>query len=417
MRRSAVRESLGSLECLVPAVRESLGSLERLVPALLGILLAALCAAAPAAAKVRSGPAGDAFYAPPSPLPAGSHGALIWARGLSGPGLLKGAGGNRLILYRSTSVNGAATAVSGMVAVPKGKAPEGGWPVIAWAHGTTGIADQCAPSRTAVDLGYDHPLMQRWLKAGYAVVRTDYEGLGTPAAVHPYLIGVSEGRSVLDAVLAARQLEPRLSRDVMIAGHSQGGHAALWAASLAPRWTPGLKVRGTIAFAPASHVGEQAQLLRSVTTTGGITALAALILRGVDVADPNLHIASLLSPEAAALYPQTDSACLPALAQSSSFGGLAPAQLLRSDADPTPVIAALNANDPEDLKIKTPVQIEQGTGDTTVFPTFTQQLEVAYKQRGVNLVYKTYNGLTHSQVVTNAKPQADALAFIRKRLG
>ena len=59
-------------------------------------------------------------------------------------------------------------------------------------------------------MSYAYPLLQRWLKAGYAVVRTDYEGLGTPG-VHPYLVGRSEGRSVLDAVRAARALDPRLS--------------------------------------------------------------------------------------------------------------------------------------------------------------------------------------------------------------
>jgi pimeloyl-ACP methyl ester carboxylesterase len=382
----------------------------------LGILLAGLVAAAPAAAEVRTAPGGDAFYAAPSPLPAGRHGGLIWARGLSGPGVLKGARSNRLLLYRSTSVNGAPTAVSGMVEVPKGRAPAGGWPVIAWAHGTTGIADQCAPSRSAVDLGYDHPLMQRWLKAGYAVVRTDYEGLGTPGAVHPYLVGVSEGRSVLDAVLAARALDPRIGREVVIAGHSQGGHAALWAAALAPRWTPGLKIRGTVAFAPASHVGEQAQLLRSLTTPSGLSGLAALILRGIDVADPGLHIASLLTPEAAALWPQVDTACLPALEASTSFGSLAPSQLLRSDADTGPLVAALNANDPEELRIKTPVQIEQGTADTTVFKTFTDQLVAAYRRRGNRVTYRTYAGVDHGAVVRSRRAVGDATRYVRARL-
>ena len=120
--------------------------------------------------------------------------------------MLKSAKSNRLLLYRSTATNGAAIAVSGTVAIPKGTPPKGGWPVISWAHGTTGIADACAPSRRDAFGGYDHALLNRWLKAGYAVVRTDYEGLGTPGD-HPYLIGVSEGRSVLDMVRAARKLD------------------------------------------------------------------------------------------------------------------------------------------------------------------------------------------------------------------
>jgi pimeloyl-ACP methyl ester carboxylesterase len=383
--------------------------------ALVVILIAAVCAA-PAAAKVRQGPAGVRFYTPPSPLPSGGHGALIWERGLTGPGTLEGAGANRLLLYRSVASDGTPIAVSAALEIPKGKAPKGGWPIVTWAHGTTGIADSCAPTRSAVGQAYDHPLMQRWLRSGYAVVRTDYQGLGTPGT-HEYLIGTSEGRSVLDAVLAARRADPAISRNVIISGHSQGGHAALWAAALAPKWTPGLKIRGTVAFAPASHIGEQAALLRSVTTPGGITGIAALILRGADAAYPSLHVSSLLSPQAAALYPQTDTQCLPALSGAGSFGSLSPSQLLQPGADIAPLVAALNANDPEDLTIRTPVQIEQGTGDTTVFPAFTQQLESAYRQRGAKLTVKTYPNLTHSEVVSEAKPQADATAFIKKRLG
>src|SRR5439155_8955103 len=116
------------------------------------------------------------------------HGALISAHRLSGQAALKPAASNRLLLYRSASVDGSPTDVSGTLAMPKGTAPRGGWPVITWAHGTTGIADKCAPTRAPNNGNYDHPLLQRWLKAGYAVVRTDYEGLGTPGP-HPYLIG------------------------------------------------------------------------------------------------------------------------------------------------------------------------------------------------------------------------------------
>ena len=165
------------------------------VVAIVALLAGALQSSAFAAkkpVKPRRGPAGAAFYTPPSPIPGKRHGDLIWSRG-------------KLVLFRSNAVSGAPIAVSGTVALPKGKAPKGGWPVITWAHGTTGIADQCAPSRLNVPA--TSPLQDRWLKAGYAVVNTDYEGLGTPG-VHPYLIGTSEGRGVLDIVRAAQQLYP-----------------------------------------------------------------------------------------------------------------------------------------------------------------------------------------------------------------
>src|SRR4029078_9309383 len=100
------------------------------------------------------------------------------------------------------------TAISGTVHVPQGKAPKGGWPVVTWAHGTIGRADACAPSSIGRPAQYDQKLLNGWLKAGYAVVRTDYEGLGTPST-HPYLIGRSEGHSVLDGARAARHGDPR----------------------------------------------------------------------------------------------------------------------------------------------------------------------------------------------------------------
>jgi pimeloyl-ACP methyl ester carboxylesterase len=379
---------------------------------LLGILLAGLTAA-PAHAAVKKGPAGSKFYTPASKLVKGSHGSVIYARRLTGHEVLSSASANRLVLYRSTGIDGKPTAVSGAVALPRGKAPKGGWPVITWAHGTTGIADSCSPTRTNALGGYDHALLQGWLKSGYAVVRTDYAGLGTPGD-HPYLIGASEGRAVLDMVRAARKLEKRIGRQVIVSGHSQGGHAALWAAALASKWTPELNVRGTVAFAPASHLGEQLALLPGLTSPSGLSGLASLIVRALDDAYPSLRVGDLLSTRAAALYPQTRTKCLPALARPDSFGGLAPADLFKPGANLAPLDAKLNANDPEDLRIKTPVLVEQGTADTTVFPAFTQQLVDEYVKNGVPVTYKTYTDVNHGGIVTAGA--VDAAEWISDRL-
>src|SRR3954453_23942783 len=277
--------------------------------ALLALVLAT--AVAPAAAKVKTGPAGDGFYTAPSNLPGKKHGDAIWARKVTGEPALKSAGVNWKILYRSVAANGQPIAVSGTVAVPKGKAPKKGWPVISYDHGTTGIADVCAPSRDSAKNpahlynSYVYPLLNRWLKAGYAVVRTDYQGLDTPG-IHQYLVGVSEGRSTLDVVRAARKLDPKISKRFAIAGHSQGGHAALWGAFLAPKFTPELQLRGTVAFAPASHISELLSLVKTQKQPGGgLSGEAGLIVRGVDDYKPALNIQSGFGDKLAALYPET----------------------------------------------------------------------------------------------------------------
>jgi acetyl esterase/lipase len=393
--------------------------------ALAGVLLALVGpAAAPAAAKPVQGPAGDAFYASPVPLPGATHGDLVWSRRLTGAAVVPGAARTDVVLYRSTGVSGAPTAVSGVVSIPKGRTPKGGWPVVTYAHGTTGIADQCAPSRdqagTAVHAFnvYAFGLLQKWLKAGWAVVRTDYEGLGTTPDVHPYLIGSSEGRGVLDIVRAARQLNPKLSKTVLIAGHSQGGHAALFAAAMAKGYTPDLRVRGTVAFAPASHVDDQIPLTTVLTQPGGgLSGLVALIARGIAVADPSVDVAGLLSEQATALLGETDTKCVSELAQPDSFGGLAPAAIFHENPDFTAVAAALDREDPSHLKIPTPVLIPQGLSDTTVFPQFTAQLDRELRAAGGKITYKRYPGLTHAGVVVTAKPQNDATKWMAARLG
>jgi pimeloyl-ACP methyl ester carboxylesterase len=382
-------------------------------PFLAGVA-AALVVAAPAAAKVPTGPAGTAFYTPAKAV-ASKHGTPIWQRKLTGRDVLSAAKTNTLLLYSSTSTTGQAVPVSGVVSIPKGKAPKGGWPVVTWAHGTTGIADACAPSITGTV--YDRPLLNKWLKAGYAVVRTDYEGLGTPAEPHPYLIGTSEGRSVLDIVRAARKLDSKLGKRMLVAGHSQGGHATLWAAALAKKWTPELKLQGTLAFAPASHIGDQAQLLSALAQPSGISGLASMIIRGADIDKPSLGIPNLLSDQAKALYPQIESKCLGDLSKPESFGGVAPANFFRQGVDVSPIVAELNANDPETLKVPGKIQIEQGKSDSTVFPNFTDSLVAEYGKKHLKVTYKTYAGVDHVGAVTNKKSAADATKFVKKALG
>jgi dienelactone hydrolase len=373
--------------------------------------------AKPKLAKVTKGPKGLKFYNPPKKLPK-EHGTLIWARKAGGLVPLANARYTKLVLYASRTPQGARTAVSGSVSVPKGKPPKGGWPVITWAHGTTGVADVCAPSRDFAGTpnptgeAYINPDLNDWLAAGYAVLRTDYQGLGTPGK-HPYLIGEAEGRSVLDIVTAARQLDPKISKRFLISGHSQGGQSALFAAGEASTWTPKLRLRGTVAFAPASHILEQVPLLPNLTTPSPLTALATMILDGASTQSSAIDVNKILSDEVLALYPLLQSQCLGHLGTSSELGGIPPSHLMRSGADLTPVNPVLAAMNPL-VRTAAPILIAQGAADTTVFPVYTDQLKDELVNAGDQVTYNKYPGVNHVGVVTTGEP--DALAFFQQML-
>ena len=129
------------------------------------------------------------------------------------------------ILYTSTNgIDGrSSVAVSGAVYFPKGSAPEAGWPVIAWAHGFVGIADVCAPSWTRPSQR-DADYLNTWLSEGFAIIATDYQGLGTPGG-HPWAVPTAEAYGVIDSVRAVRLAFRDLSTRVMLVGQSQGARA------------------------------------------------------------------------------------------------------------------------------------------------------------------------------------------------
>lgn len=122
------------------------------------------------------------FYGVPDPLPAGKPGQLINSESVDAPGLN---GTMSRVMYHSTTINGQDIAVTGLILIPKGTAPSGGWPIITWAHGTTGIAGACAPSLKPDEFV---TLANGLLDAGYLVVATDYEGLGTPVVTLTLLV-------------------------------------------------------------------------------------------------------------------------------------------------------------------------------------------------------------------------------------
>ncbi len=366
------------------------------------------------AKRMRKGPAGLKFYKAPKKRISSRHGKLIWARNAGGVVPLDSARSTKLVLYSSKTVNGKKVAVSGSVSVPKGKAPKGGWPVITYGHGTTGIADKCAPSRNTAGgpaegyISYTDGILNSWLDAGYAIARTDYEGLGT-RGIHPFLVGKSAGRGVLDIVRAARDLNRKISKRFVIAGHSQGGHAALFAADQAASWTPDLKLRGTVAYAPASQLAEQVSLLPALTQPSGLTALATMIIRGMDSVYPAIDPAALVSDPVLAFYRDTLTECLAQLSEPTSLAGIAPSDLVRPGADTSGLLDVLGEQNPV-AGSAAPILLAQGLADTTTFPFLTDALnDDLTAVPGNDVTYLTYPGVDHGSILDASVAEVDPI--------
>jgi pimeloyl-ACP methyl ester carboxylesterase len=189
------------------------------------------------------------FYQADAADIAGPPGTLISSEPMFGP---VGAQAYR-ILYRSTGLHDEPIAVSGVVVIPPGPPPPEGRPIVAWAHPTTGVVPHCAPS-LAIFVFQSMMGLRPMIERGVAVVATDYPGLGT-SGPHPYLVGVSEGRAVIDSVRVAR-LMPGVGGGNRFAvwGHSQGGQASLYTGLLVKSYAPELNLVGVAAAAPATEL-------------------------------------------------------------------------------------------------------------------------------------------------------------------
>lgn len=347
-------------------------------------------------------PTGLDFYTPPAESVPGEHGSMIYSRPIDGlPGLENA--DNHLVLYRSVDPKGARVAVSGTVAVPRGEAPEGGWPLISWAHGTTGIADACAPSR---DTGAEYPahaytsltrsVQQRLLDAGYAVAQSDYQGLGTPGR-HSYLIGDTEAKAVADIALAARELAPAIGTRWATIGHSQGGQAAVFTNAVAPAWAPQLQLVGAAALAPANNNGTRLESLRAAAQVGPAAdnsafraglPFAPLVIAGTQTA-AEVDPARFLTPAAAVKLALVDDNCIPALATREQWAGIGLHEVLTPTADLSEIRAVLDKNEPATQRFTLPLLVMQGRTDAVVLPNGTDTMVAELRATGHTVDYRT----------------------------
>lgn len=358
----------------------------------------------------------EAFYLPPDPLPPGPPGELLRAEQMDAyvvPGMRLRAKAWR-ILYRSTSAVGEPTAVSGTVLIPAGRTTKPR-PLIGYAVGTHGIGDACAPSRLiARGLEWEAALISMVLARGWAVALTDYQGLGTPGD-HTYMVGRALGPNVLDAMRAARELDPvtlPVGGPAAIVGYSEGGAAAGWAAQLQPSYAPDVPLVAVAAGAAAANL-EAATPSLDGTFFSFFIAYGGI---GYAAAYPELELDPYLTPMARAGIER--------LRRSSVFDAIrsGPRFVRASDLTEPNVLELpewrrrLRENRLGDLVPEAPVLLHHARRDHIVSFEHSVNLREEWSARGGDVrLYITRGGVDHMSGAVAGTPVA--LDWIARRLG
>lgn len=309
------------------------------------------------------------------------------------------------ILYTTTGLDGDVRLASGIV-VASTKAPAGPRPVIAWAHGTTGIARGCAPSLLKNTFAFV-PAWPQVLEQGWVWVATDYSGLGT-AGPHPYLVGRSEAYAMLDAARAARAIDSLEVSPLAVAwGHSQGGHAALWAGIVAPDYAPDVGLAGVAAVAPASDLVE---LVSAVHDAFIGRMLSALLVYAYSEVYTDVEADELLRPWARPLARDMAGRCMAGLeiAVSALPALLGRPTLFRRNPPSGTFRQRLSENTPVD-RIDAPLLIAQGGEDSTVPPGIQGGYVARRCLDGQPIDYRGFPAQDHLSIVGEDSPVPDLL--------
>jgi acetyl esterase/lipase len=376
------------------------GAIER---SLAAKAVAALAAAAAILLAALPALAQSPFYAASADELRGEPGSII--RKVRMQGSPPGATAYR-VLYRSTGLRGQPIAVSGVVIIPQQVFAGTGRPIVAWAHPTSGVVPRCAPS--LADFLYQQIQgLTVMLDRGYIVTATDYPGLGTPGP-HPYLVGVSEGRAVLDSIRAARWIAGAdAGQRIALWGHSQGGQAVLYAARLARAYAPELDIAGVAAAAPATDLGS---LVRDdIATPDGKNLLAMTLWSWSRVFGASLD--GIVDPRAIPVVNSLANVCL-----ESPFDIL-PRRRLSLDLQRRFLIVddltqlhpwreLMAQNTVGTLPRRFPVFLAQGTADDTVPPAVTQTYRRRLCATGSAVRFVLIEGVDHTFIAHDSASAA-----------
>ena len=322
-------------------------------------------------------------------------------------------------VYGTVDQHGRPAVATSAVFLPHGTPPPGGWPVIAWAHGTTGLGDGCTPSalpRSERDAAY----LGHWLRQGYAVVASDYAGLGTPGLMS-YLNGPTTARGVVDSVLAAHHTDLPLSPRWAIVGQSQGAGAALNTARRATELSAGsgLDYRGVVATGTPANIELIFQYagpgFPPVPLPAGLNLYAMYILAGFRDLHPELDIDGLLTPEGRRMVDAATTQCYAEL--HDTLGGFQASQALARPLQSIPNVYGLLKDymgTPDDGYDR-PVFLGQGLVDTDVPAPSALSLAANMTLHRQPLELHVYPDKDHGGTVLAAIP--DATAFLQRVMG
>ncbi|MCH2415900.1 MAG: alpha/beta fold hydrolase [Acidimicrobiales bacterium] len=299
------------------------------------------------------------------------------------------------VIYESESILGEPIEVSGLILAPDLNSEESR-PVLSVAHGTVGLADQCAPSRQEPVANLE--LIRPFIEAGWVVVASDFEGLGSDG-IHHYIVGESEARGVFDIVRAAKNIEGiNADGPLVVWGHSQGGHAALHASQ---RWldlAPELNLVGVAAGAPPS----QFPLLRSFLQSGPFQGYLVMVGASFGSAYPELDYESLIKSEYLPLLEELEKGCTGHVFE--IFNPIPYEELVTvDDVFSLPDWnARLTENDTNQRNVQVPTVILHGTDDEQI-PFIASQLlldQLCAFSLSAPVELREYPGTNHGTSVT-----------------
>lgn len=341
----------------------------------------------------------DAFYEQPADAATGDPGTIVKTDPLLGAPLAARAW---RIMYRTTTAAGEPVVATGVLVVPLLPAPPEGRTVVSWGHPTTGAARDCAPSYAFDPFSLIEGL-RALLDRGYAVVATDYVGMGTDGP-DSYLVGITGGKAVLDAVRAARAVpEARASDRVILWGHSQGGQAVLFAAEQAPQYAPELQIQAVAAAAPAANLTDL--MSAHLDDISGVT-IGSYAFTAFSETYPDAPLESILTPAALKTVPQMNELCL--LSNIDELHAIG--QPLVGDftiADPTttaPWSDLLAENSAGATAFDAPLFLAQGLKDELVVPKDTAAFAEHEAGLGIRVTYQEIPFATHGTVALLAIP-------------